>query len=145
MTDQSFLVKTKGWLLNALSYGEVVENAHYSTWTANHRFAWVEYNKMELTGIAAAREVCIPQGWSIQEAHAPEGYCQGKYIVDKEGMPQYIEIHDLWCTQILTNDMLGTIVGRLANALVLPSFLPYNYINRLSQVEAVGFGSGHRK
>lgn len=128
--EHSFLVKTKGWLVNPVSLGEVMANCHFHTWTANHRFAWVEYNKTELTGLAVEKEVAIPQGWSIQETQSPDGYCAGIFDpggAPETGMMQYIEIHDVWCTQEMTDEMLGTFVGQNTNALVAPSFLPYNY------------------
>ena len=125
----NFLVKTKGWLLSAGTYADVQARADWYTWTANQRFAWAERTKIELTGIAAAREVIFPMGWSIQEIGPPEGYCYGTYNIPfvedpatiSNGMPWYCEIHDVWSTQEISNDDLDMFAGRVTNQQYGPS------------------------
>jgi len=122
--SHSFLVKTKGWLLTAGTIPDVIARADYSTYTNNGRFAWAERTKIELTGIAANREVVFPMGWNVQELVPPEGYAYGTYNLDfaagppatiPNGLPFYCEIHDIWSTVPLSDADLGLIVGATNN------------------------------
>jgi len=122
--SHSFLVKTKGWLLTAGTITDVVDRADYSTYTLNGRFAWAERTKIELTGIAAKREVVFPMGWNVQEIVPPEGYAYGTFALDYDegppptppnGLPFYCEIHDIWSTVELSNFDLSKIVGKNNN------------------------------
>ena len=120
----SFLVKTKGWLLSSGTISDIEARADYSTYTNNGRFAWAERTKIELTGIAAKREVCFPMGWSIQEIVPPEGYAYGTFNLDynagppptvPNGLPFYCEIHDIWSSVEIDDGDLRFLVGRNNN------------------------------
>lgn len=122
--QHSFLVKTKGWLLSSGTIADVQARSDYSTYTNNGRFAWAERNKIELTGIAAKREVIFPMGWSIQEIVPPEGYAYGTFNLDyaegppptvPNGLPFYCEIHDIWSSVELEDNELALVMGRINN------------------------------
>jgi hypothetical protein len=116
---QSFLIKTKGWLLTKGTYGVIRDDADWFDWLHDGRLAWAEQQKIELTGLAKKELVPIPQGWSVQEMIPPRGYCYGLYELEFDetsppppnNLPWYCEIHDFWTTRELTADELMTISG----------------------------------
>jgi len=122
--SHSFLVKTKGWLVTAGTIPDVVARADHSFYTLNGRFAWAERTKIELTGIAANREVVFPMAWSIQEIVPPEGYAYGTFGIAyvegppptvPNGLPFYCEIHDIWSSVELTDKEIQLVAGRYNN------------------------------
>lgn len=121
MTQQSFLIKTKGWLLSAGTLLPLQGQADWNEWTADGRFAWAEQQKIELTGLAKKEMVPVPQGWAVQEMVPPRGYCFGLYHreytedVKPNNLPWNCEIHDFWTTRELTDEELSTIAGEAIN------------------------------
>lgn len=125
MTEQSLLIKTKGWAIYGNTGGTnittIEETADWYTWTNNERFAWAETQKIELTGIAAKKMTVFPMAWSIQEMTMPDGFCWGEYQGSMGyngetpdatgGMPWYCEIHDFWTTRPFTDSELNSIAG----------------------------------
>jgi len=128
--SHSFLVKTKGWLLTIGTANDIRLRADWYAYTLNGRFAWAERTKIELTGIAANREVVFPMAWSIQEIVPPEGYAYGTYNIDyvegppptvPNGLPFYCEIHDIWSSVELDDAQLGLVAGEFNNEQYGPS------------------------
>ncbi len=127
----SFLIKTRGWLLTAGTYQDVIDHADFSTWCANGTFAWAEQQKIELTGLAVGDTVAFPQGWSVQEMTPPEGYCYGLFNteytlgVTPDGLPWYGEIHDFWTTKPMEVTDFHNVVGRTVHQRYGPAMEGY--------------------
>jgi hypothetical protein len=135
MTLQSFLVKTKGWLITGGNMAVMQANADWYTWCADGSFAWAEQQKIDLVGMASKELVPVPQGWGVQEMLPPKGYCYGLYekeYVDAgtsaNGLPWWCEIHDFWTTRPLTDEELNQIAGRNINQRVGPAMNKYEEI-----------------
>lgn len=134
MVQQSFLIKTKGWLLTAGTQLVIDMNADWTSWLADGRYAWAEQQKIELTGLAKKEVVPVPQGWSIQEMLPPRGYCYGLYNTEytlgvaANNLPWYCEIHDFWTTRALTAGELETIAGETVNQRSGPAMEGYSGI-----------------
>ena len=135
MTLQSFLVKTKGWLLTKGTYVPVTDNADWYTWCADGSFAWAEQQKIDLAGMAVKELVPVPQGWGVQEMLPPKGYCYGLYqkeYVDAStsvnSLPWWCEIHDFWTTRPLDDAELQQIAGATINQRVGPAMNKYEEI-----------------
>ena len=135
MTQQEFLIKTKGWLLTKGTYQALQRSSDWHEWLIDGRFAWAEQQKIELTGLAKKEKVPIPQGWSVQEMLPPRGYCYGLYEREyDEGapptpndLPWNCEIHDFWTTRELTDEELSTIAGVAINQRSGPGMEGYAY------------------
>lgn len=138
MTQQSFLIKTKGWLLTKGTYGALRDTADWVDWTADGRLAWAEQQKIELTGLAKKKVVPIPQGWAVQEMLPPRGFCFGLYhreyteVVKPNGLAWNCEIHDFWTTRELTDAELQTIAGSTVNQRSGPGMEGYAFTEVLS-------------
>jgi hypothetical protein len=136
MTQQSFLIKTKGWLLTKGTLAMIEANAEWTDWLADGRFAWAEQQKIELTGLAKKEVVPVPQGWAVQEMLPPRGYCYGLYSTEFDpsapppanNLPWYCEIHDFWTTRELTAGELETIAGETVNQRSGPAMEGYSGI-----------------
>ena len=125
--QMSLKINTKGWAIYGNAGGtnmaQVIEDADWSAWTANQRFAWAEQQKIELTGIAKDQKTVFPLAWSVQEMTMPDGFCFGMnngllgYDTTTMlpngtgGMPWYCEVHDFWTSRKLTDDDLAKIAG----------------------------------
>jgi hypothetical protein len=133
MTQQEFLIKTKGWLLTHGTIESIRNTASWYAWTADGRFAWAEQQKIELTGLAKRKVVPIPQGWAVQEMVPPRGFCFGLYqqeyteSVKPNSLPWNCEIHDFWTTRKLTGDELRTIAGEAINQRSGPAMEGYAF------------------
>tara|TARA_Y100001951_G_scaffold57261_1_gene45438 strand:- start:545 stop:1339 length:795 start_codon:yes stop_codon:yes gene_type:complete len=146
MSQQSFLIKTKGYLLTKGTIDPIIASASWSAWLYNGCFAWAEQQKIELTGLAAKKVIPIPQGWSVQEMLPPRGYCYGLYQTEyneqqpptPNNLPWYCEIHDFWTTRKLTAKELGTIAGQIQNQRTGPAMEGYSDI----EFTSAGMGPG---
>lgn len=136
MTQQSLLIKTKGYLLSAGTIGAITDNVSWYAWLYNGCFAWAEKQKIELTGLAKKKVVPIPQGWAIQEMLPPRGFCYGLYDLEYDegspptpnNLPWYCEIHDFWTTREIEDKELATIAGQIQNQRMGPAMEGYNAI-----------------
>lgn len=136
MTLQSFLIKTKGWLLTSGTYDVIRANADWYDWCPDGTFAWAEQQKIELTGLAVKEVTPIPQGWAVQEMLPPRGYCFGLYNTEfdpqnppvSNNLPWWCEIHDFWTTTELTAAELQTIAGATVNQRSGPGMEGYSGI-----------------
>lgn len=135
MTQQSFLIKTKGWLLTSGTMGTIISNSDWYRWCVDGSFAWAEQQKIELTGLAAKEAVPVPQGWGVQEMVPPRGYCYGLFEMEYDGvgtatnnLPWWCEIHDFWTTRELTDGELRTIAGVTINQRSGPAMEGYSGI-----------------
>jgi len=135
MTLQSFLVKTKGWLVTGGTYTTITGDADWYSWCAVGSLAWAEQQKIDLAGMAAKEVVPVPQGWSVQEMLPPKGYCYGLYereyvdpATSANDLPWWCEIHDFWTTRELTPAELQQIAGRSINERVGPAMNKYEEI-----------------
>jgi len=126
---QSLVIKTVGWLVQTVTYQDVVNTSTWTTFTYGRRFAWGLQQKINLQGIAMQESVLFPQGIAIQETHPPEGYNHPKSIYSgippaaKYGMPWGIEIHDMWMTVPFTETDFKKFAGYYSNEQLGPAFL----------------------
>jgi len=129
-TPQTLVVKTVGWLVQTITYQNIVDTSTWTTFTNDRRFAWGLQQRINLQGIAMDESVLYPQGFAIQETHTPEGFNHAKSIRQGEpasnqfGMPWGIEIHDLWLTTPMTQAQFNRFAGLNANEQLGPAFLP---------------------
>lgn len=129
-TPQSLVIKTVGWLVQTVTYQNIVDTSTWTTFTNNKRFAWGLQQRINLQGIAMDESVLYPQGFAIQETHPPEGFCHAKSlyggdpVIARFGMPWGIEIHDLWMTVPMTEAEFNRFAGLNADQQLGPAFLP---------------------
>ncbi len=140
-------MKTRGWKVDSVtnytsgagsaddgSNGEIYAAADYFTTTMDGFMAFAELQQTDMTGIEVKREVCFPQGWSIQEASIPFGYLNPaqSYATESEpttllpGVNQQAICFDIWSTKKLREGDFNQIV--MANdghgyTTVFPGFL----------------------
>jgi len=132
-TPESLVIKTVGWLVQTVTYQNIVDTSTWTTFTVNKRFAWGLQQRINLQGIAMQESVLYPQGFSIQETHPPEGFIHRKsiFLQGAQGQPDYwtfgmpwgIEIHDLWMTVPFTELDFQKFAGFYANEQLGPAFL----------------------
>ena len=132
-SPESLVIKTVGWLVQTVTYQDVVNSSTWTTFTYGKRFAWGLQQRINLQGIAMEESVLYPQGFSIQETHPPEGFIARKSIYKQgdQGQPDYwtfgmpwgIEIHDLWMTVPFTETDFKKFAGYYSNEQLGPAFL----------------------
>jgi len=127
-TPSSVVIKTVGWLVQTVTYQNIVDTSTWTTFTNNKRFAWALQQRINLQGIAMEECVLYPQGFAVQETHPPEGFNHrkslygGEPVIARFGMPWGIEIHDMWLTTPMTEVQFKRFAGYYANEQLGPAF-----------------------
>jgi len=113
----SLVFKTPGWVFSYATRQNIIDTSTYQGFTVNGRYAWGLVQQTELLGSALQEEVLFPQGWSVQEATGPRGYVE-RIInnVARKGLPWGCEVHDVWSTVPITEEMFRRFVGYYDNA-----------------------------
>ncbi len=126
------MFKTRGWAVRENTFADVLADADFSCFTLSGRFAWAETQHTELLGTALKEQVIYPQGWSIQEFTPPYGYSAGLIKTGDSqeiGMPIRLNIHDLWTTVPMNEEMFRRAVGYYEYNVLGPSFRPLPFDN----------------
>lgn len=121
-----FTMKTRGWKIDAQTEatassdtgadGVTYKEADYYNFTIDGRLAFAELQETDLTGIEVQREVCFPQGWSIQEPIIPYCYLDNTTSYQPEGgsagtgLPAEVDCFDIWSTKKITEEDFNKIV-----------------------------------